>query len=93
MSINVSKDKYIRVNWENLISAGWNNIKNWTQTRGHWLIDGKEIKKLNKINPAENINKNTQNFLGMSLMQKQAPPSYKLQNYDLSNVSFQVKDR
>ena len=81
MSIKVSKDKYIRVHWENLIYAGWNNIKNWTQTWGHWFINGKEIKKPNKIKPAENINENTQNFLGMSLTQKQAPPSYKLQDY------------
>ena len=31
-------------------------------------------KKPNKIKLVENINKDTQNFLGMSLMQKQAPP-------------------
>ena len=31
-------------------------------------------KKPNKIKSVENINKDTQNFLGMSLMQKQAPP-------------------
>ena len=44
-------------------------------------MDGKEIKKPNKIKPAGNINKNTQNFLGISLTQKQAPTSYQLQDY------------
>ena len=64
-----------------LICARWNSIKNWAQIWGHWPIDGKEIKKLNKIKAVENLNKNTQNFLGMSLMHKQARPSHKLQDY------------
>ena len=41
----------------------------------------KRNKKLNKIKAVENINKNTRNFLGMSLTQKQARPSHKLQDY------------
>ena len=38
-------------------------------------------KKLNKRKPVENINKDTPSFLGMSLMQKQASPSHKLQGH------------
>ena len=46
------------------------------------LIDRwKRNKRPNKKKPAGNINKNTQNFLGMSLMQKQTPLSHKLQDY------------
>ena len=70
--MNISPKTYIsrRVHWENLIYARWNSIKNWAKTWGHWSIDGIEIKNQNKIKPVENINKDTQNFLGMSLMQK-----------------------
>ena len=83
MNIKISKDKYIsgRVHWENPIYARWNSIKNWAKTWEHWSIDGIEIKKPNKRKPVENINKDTQSFLGMSLMQKQASPSHKLQGY------------
>ena len=37
--------------------------------------------KLNRAKPVKNINKNWQSFLEISPMQKEVPPSYKLQSH------------
>ena len=41
---------------------------------------GKRIKTPNEVKPLKNINENPRSFLGMSFMQKEDPPSYKLQD-------------
>ena len=46
------------------------------------MIDsGKRSKTLNEVKPIENINKNLQNFLEISPVQKEVLPSYKLRDH------------
>ena len=46
------------------------------------MIDiGKRSKTQSKVKPAENVSKNLQSFLEVSLVQKEIPPSYKLQDH------------
>ena len=42
---------------------------------------GKRSKTLSKVKPVENISKNPQGFLEISPMQKEVPPSHKLQDH------------
>ena len=41
----------------------------------------KRSKKLNKVKPVENISKNLQSFLEISVMQNKVLPSHKLQHH------------
>ena len=46
------------------------------------VIDrGKRSKTPNEVKPVENIDKNLQSFLKIGPVQKQAPPSHKLQDH------------
>ena len=42
---------------------------------------GERSKTLNKVKPLEKINKNPRRFLEMSSVQKNAPPSHKMQDH------------
>ena len=54
------------------------------------VIDrGKQSKILNKVKPVENISKNLQSFLDVSLLQKEVLPSHKFhQDQHMSNRIF-----
>ena len=64
MNVKISKDKYIsrrvhRENLEKIVSK--NSTQRWR------VIDSEKISKIsNDANPAENIKKNAQSFLGIS---------------------------
>ena len=46
------------------------------------LIDRrKKLQKPNKVKPVKNVNKKLQSFLNINSVQKEAPPSYKLQDH------------
>ena len=48
---------------------------------------------MNELKPIENINKNRQNFPGISDVQKKVPPSHELQEYAYeSQNSFKLKE-
>ena len=48
---------------------------------------------MNELKPIENINKNRQNFPGISDVQKKVPPSHELQEYEYeSQNSFKLKE-
>ena len=71
----------------------WRSKQQELSTNMRTLIDWWKInKKPNKIKPVKNINKNTHNFLRVSLTQKQVPPSHKLPHHDIAWVNriFQV---
>ena len=46
INVQISKNKYINrwVDWENLIYAGWNSIKNFRERHRHGLIEEKEVR-------------------------------------------------
>ena len=53
------------------------------------VIDrGKRSKTLNEINPVENISKNLQSFLEISLVQKEVLLLHKLKTMNMSNRNF-----
>ena len=80
MDFKVSKDKYISrlVGWENLIYVRCNSIKNCAK---RWSIVEKESKTLHEVKPVEKIDKNLESFLKISPVQKELPPSHKLQGH------------
>ena len=65
---------------DGLIQHRWNRIKNCTKVKK--VIDrGKRCKTLNEVKPVKNISKNQPSFLKISPVQKEVPPSHKLQDH------------
>ena len=76
IDVKVSKDKYISrwCDWEYQIYVRWNGIKIYAQRQTWWSTEKKEAKSI------KNTNKNPQKFLKISSMQKDVPPSHKMQD-------------
>ena len=87
MDVKVSKDKYINkwVDWENLFYEiewnRWNRIKKMCIKTKKVIKRGKSSKTMNEVKPVENISKNPQIFLEVSLVQKEALPLHTPQEF------------
>ena len=57
-----------------------NEITSKTVHKEKVIDTGKKSKTLNEVNPVESINKNPETFLEISPVQKEVPPSHKLQD-------------